>query len=204
MNLFYAFLHIIGIPILKALFRLEVKGRENIPDKGGVILASNHASYLDPIVVATASPRQLYFLAKEDLFKVKFLSWVVRRLNALPVLREKVQIATTRKSIEILKKGEILLLFPEGTRTATGEISEGKRGVGLIAKSTGVPVIPVLIEGSGEALPKDKRWISSHKVWVTFGRPLYPETIKVKGKKKEIYQTTSDRIMEEIRKLSDS
>jgi 1-acyl-sn-glycerol-3-phosphate acyltransferase len=200
MNIFYAFCHIIGGPLLKVLFRLEVKGRDNIPKRGGVVLASNHASFLDPPAVAIASPRQLHFLAKENLFKVKVLSWFVRKTNALPISRERMQMSIARKSLEILRKGGALLLFPEGTRSSTGKIAEGKRGVGLIATKANVPVVPVFIKGSGKALPINKRWITSHKVRVIFGKPLYPKELKGK----ESYQEFSDRVMEEIKKLSAS
>ncbi len=203
MNIFYAFVHSISIPLLKVLFRLEVKGRENIPKRGGVILAAHHESFLDPVVASISSPRQVYFLAREELFEIKFFSGFIRRLNAMPISRERMQVSIVKKSLEILRKGGVLLLFPEGTRSPVGTIAEGKRGVGLIASHANAPVIPVFIKGSGQALPRNRKWITSHKVWVTFGKPLYPEISRDKTKK-EYYQQFSDRVMEEIRKLANS
>ena len=202
MNLFYAFVHSIMRLVLKVLFRLEVKGRDNIPKRGGVILAAHHESFLDPVVVSIASPRQVYFLAREELFQLGFFSWIIRNLNALPISRERMQMGIARKSLEILRKGEVLLLFPEGTRSPADTIAEGKRGVGLIAYNANVPVIPVFVKGSGQALPRDRKWITSQKVWVVFGKPMYPEISEGKTKK-ETYQEFSDKVMEEMKKLQD-
>lgn len=200
MNIFYAFVHSMMRLVLKVLFRLEVKGRDNIPKRGGVILAANHTSFLDPVVASIASPRQVYFLAREELFQLGFFSWIIKNLNALPISRERMQISIARQSLGILRKGGALLLFPEGTRSPVDTIAEGKRGVGLIAAKTNVPVIPVFIKGSGHALPRNRKWITSHKVWVTFGKPLYFENLE-NTTNKETHQEFSDRIMEEIRKL---
>jgi 1-acyl-sn-glycerol-3-phosphate acyltransferase len=201
MNILYSFCHIIGRPLLKILFNLEVKGKENIPATGGVLLAANHASYLDPVVAGVASPRQLHFLAKEHLFEVRFLSWFARKTNVLPISRERIQVSITKKSLGILRKGGALLLFPEGTRSPSGTISEGKRGVGLIAYKANVPVVPVLIKGSDKALGRGAKWISVHKVSVTFSKPIYPEKSK-EGTKKILYQRLSDKVMEEIKKMA--
>ncbi|MDD5454906.1 MAG: lysophospholipid acyltransferase family protein [Candidatus Ratteibacteria bacterium] len=201
MNIFYAFAHMMLTPILKVLFRLEVKGKNNIPKKGGVIFAAHHESYLDPVVVGVASPRQINFLAREELFQFGFFSWIIKNLNAIPISREQLQISTAKKSLETLKKGQVLLLFPEGTRSEAGTIAEGKRGVGLIAEHANVPVIPVLVKGSGQALPQNRKWITPHKVTVIFGKPLYMENIEDKPHK-ETHQQFSDRVMEEMRKLA--
>ena len=201
MNILYAFAHIVLNPIFKILFRWEVKGKENIPQKGGVILAAHHESYLDPAIAGTASPRQIYFLAREELFQLGFFSWIIKRLNTIPISREQLQIGAFKKSLEILKKGKVLLLFPEGTRSPAGIISEGEKGVGLIASYANVPVIPVLIKGSGQALPKNRKWITSHKIFVVFGKPLYFANLDSESRK-DAYQEFSDRIMKEMRKLA--
>ncbi len=202
MNILYAVAHIVLRPIFKILFRWEVKGKENIPQKGGVILAAHHESYLDPAIAGTASPRQIYFLAREELFQLGFFSWIIKRLNTIPISREQLQIGAFKKSLEILKKGKVLLLFPEGTRSPAGTISEGERGVGLIAAKANVPVIPVLIKGSGQALPRDKKWITTHKISLAFGKPLYFKDSGNKDKK-DLYKEFSDRVMDEMKKLAD-
>jgi len=201
MNILYTAAHIALNPIFKILFRWEVKGKENIPQKGGVILAAHHESYLDPMLVGTASPRELYFLAREELFQLGFFSWLIKKVNAIPISREQLQISTLKKSLEILKSGKVLLLFPEGTRSPAGKISQGERGVGLIASHANVPVIPVFIKGSGHAFPKNSKKITTHKISVVFGRPLYFKQSGNKDKK-DLYQKFSDRVMEEMKKLA--
>ena len=201
-NLVYAFVRMLGFLLLKMLFALEVRGEENLPLKGGLILAANHSSYLDPPAVSVSLPRQLHFLAKEELFEIRSLSWLIRQLNVLPLSRGKVSSRTMRKSIDILEQGGALMLFPEGTRIATEEIGGGKRGVGFLSCRTKVPVVPVLIEGTHKALAKGARWISPAKVKVTFGRPMYPQELSLETRgKKEVYQIISDRVMNEIKQL---
>jgi len=202
-NLFYAFVHITTTLLLRILFHLEVKGRKNIPCKGGFILAANHSSYLDPPIVSASSPRQLYFLAKEGLFEIRGLSWLIRKLNVLPISRDKVSLDIMHKSIDILKRGDGLSVFPEGTRIAAEKIAQGKRGVGFLSYHAKVPVVPTLIEGSHIALPRGKRWISLAKVRVTFGEPIYPQELPLKDGEKEIYQTISDEVMDKIRQLKE-
>ena len=124
-------------------------------------------------------------------------------MNSIPISREQLQLSTTKKALEILRKGEVLLLFPEGTRSPAGVISKGERGVGLIASRANVPVIPVMIVGSGHALPKDRKFISCHRISVVFGKPLYFKDLENKSKK-DAYQEFSDRIMEEMKKLCPS
>ena len=196
-NLLYAFLHLIGKFILWALFRLEKIGIENIPREGGIIFAANHASFLDPILVGVASPRQMYFLAKTELFKGFFFPLFIKNLNALPMKRERVSTYTFRRLNELLGEGKAILLFPEGTRSRDGKIKKGKPGVALISYSTSSPVIPTLIEGNFEALPPGAKMLSPVKIKVKFGKPLYPQG---KGNR-ENYREFTRIIMEEIRKL---
>ncbi len=196
-NLFYAFLHMLGRFILWAFFRLEKSGRENIPLKGGVILASNHASFLDPILVASASPRQLYFLARESLFRGFFFPLLIKSLNAIPFPRSAPSPRTFRKVSELLKKGAAILLFPEGTRSRNGRIAEGRPGVAMLSFLTRTPVVPTLIQGSFQALPPGKKMISPVKIRVIFGEPIYPEGEATR----ENYRKFTHLIMERIRSL---
>ena len=189
------------MPILKVLFNMEVRGKENVPKSGGVILAANHLSFLDPPAIAIASPRRVYFLARKELFKGKMFGWLIRELNAMPISNKKLRVGVIKKSLEILKEGEALLLFPEGTRSPAGTISGGKRGVGLIAYKAKVPVVPVLIKGSDKALAIGAKWISLRKISIVFGKPIEPEEIRSKANK-DFYQELSDNVMAEIKKLS--
>ncbi len=198
-NFLYALLHMIGRFLLKMLFRLEVEGQKNIPPKGGIIFAANHSSFLDPIMVAEASYRQLFFLAKKDLFKGGVFPKFIGALNALPLEKNFLYPSTLKKIREILHKGGALLLFPEGTRSANGKIRKGKTGVGFLSLNTCTPVIPTLILGTEKALPPGKKMISPVKVKVKFGPPLYPPPSSARLKKD--YYLFTEKIMEEILKL---
>ncbi len=112
MNIFYAFAHSIIRPTLKILFRLEVKGRDNIPKRGGVILAAHHESFLDPVVAGTASPRQIYFLAREELFQLGFFSWIIKNLNTIPISREQIADEYCKKITGDFKERQSLITFP--------------------------------------------------------------------------------------------
>ncbi len=196
-NLLYAFLHSIGRFILWALFRLENIGAENIPRKGRVILAANHASFLDPVLIGTACSRQMFFLAKAELFEGFFFPLFLRKINAIPMDRDNASALTFRKLREVLKEEKVVLLFPEGTRSKDGKLQEGKPGVAFISYLTSSPVIPTFIENSFKALPPGAKMLSPVKITVKFGKPLYPQG---KGNK-ENYKKFTFLIMEEIRKL---
>lgn len=166
----YKFLRPIAIFLFKLFFRIEVRGRENIPLKEGFILASNHLSNLDPIVLGVASPRRLYFLAKEELFRVPFLSFLISRLGALPLRRAKTDIWALREGIKKLNEQQALVIFPEGSR-----IDEKKRvypGIGFLAKKTGVKVIPSKIYNTDKVLPPGRFFPYFRKIKVVFGKPL--------------------------------
>ncbi len=199
-NLFYSFMHLMSRFILWALFRLERIGVENIPRRGGIVFAANHASFLDPILMASASPRQMYFLAKDELFKGFFFPLLLRSLNAMPIKREGVSPLIFRRVNKLIGEGNALLLFPEGTRSKSGKIGKGKTGVSLISYASSSPVIPVFIEGSFNALPPGAKMITPVKIKVKFGKPLYPE----REKKRENYKKFTELIMQKIKELNSS
>ncbi|NOZ63656.1 MAG: 1-acyl-sn-glycerol-3-phosphate acyltransferase [Caldiserica bacterium] len=196
-NFLYAFLHMIGRFLFWALFRLETVGAENIPAKGRVILAANHASFLDPILVGTACSRQMFFLAKAELFEGPLFPKFLRKINAIPMNREKASALTFRELRKVLQEEKALLLFPEGTRSKNGKLQEGKPGVAFISYLTSSPVIPTFIENSFKALPPGGKMLLPVKIRIKFGKPLYPQ-----GKSSKVnYQQFTSLIMEEIKKL---
>jgi 1-acyl-sn-glycerol-3-phosphate acyltransferase len=151
---------------------LEVKGRENIPAKGGVIIAANHISYLDPPVIGAVLPRKATFMARKGLFEIPVLKWIVKR-TAIPVDRERPRPSTIKEAVRRLNNGELLVVFPEGRRSETGELLEAKRGIGMIATLSKVPVVPTLITGADKALPVDAKWLKRAKISIIFGKPVY-------------------------------
>ncbi len=191
----------LAIILFKLLFRLQAFGRENIPLKGAFILASNHASYLDPPALGAACPRVLYYLAKEELFRVPFLGWLIANLNSLPIKKRPGDFKTLRYAIRKLKEGKALTVFPEGRRTPDGELDVPLRGIGFLAAKANVAIVPAFIQGSNEALPIHSKFIRPRKIKVYFGRSLRPEEIANQADKEKFYQAIAARTMEEIRRL---
>jgi 1-acyl-sn-glycerol-3-phosphate acyltransferase len=158
------------VPFFRIYFRLDRVGCDNIPLSGGAIIASNHRSFLDPFVIGACAKRPLYFVAKTELFKRPWQAWILNALGAFPVDRGNGDEATIATALAILQRGDIVLIFPEGTRIRPGTLGTPKRGVGRLALEAGVPVIPVAITGT-EAVRRGWR-IRPHKVRVRAGRPL--------------------------------
>jgi 1-acyl-sn-glycerol-3-phosphate acyltransferase len=171
----YATLHHLALPTLSALFRLRCHGRANLPRSGGALVAANHQSYLDPVCFGGALPRPIDYFARRSLFKGP-LGALIRALNALPVERGGRDLGAIRVAIERLRAGRVLLLFPEGTRTATGEVGAFEPGVAAIARRAGVPVVPAAVAGAFEAWPRGARLFrAGTPCAVALGRPIPPD-----------------------------
>nr|WP_251030154.1 lysophospholipid acyltransferase family protein [Bacillus sp. ISL-35] len=185
----YSFARSLVNAVLKPVYRIEIIGRENIPADGGVLLCSNHINNLDPPVVGITAPRPVHFMAKEELFSVPVLGKIVPHLNAFPVKRGMSDREALRKGLGILKDGKVLGLFPEGTRSKTGEMGKGLAGAGFFALRSDAWVVPCAIIGPYKAFKKLK---------VVYGKPIDMESIK---EKKLNAEQTTDLIMGEIQKL---
>ena len=159
---FYRFCRVVVWRWIRFKFPITVTGLENIPSTGGVILASNHASYLDPPVIAAAiKHRFMRFMARDTLFHHPVSNWLFPKIGVVPLSREKGDVAAIKNAIHMLKSGECVGLFPEGTRTLDGNIHEAKGGIGFLIAKASVPVIPVYIGGTFEAFPKGAKKIKS-------------------------------------------
>jgi len=200
-NLLYSIMRALIVVISKIWFRLEIIGAENLPKKGGVLLVPNHASNVDPTTIACLLPRQVHFLAKEELF-TGFLGWFLPKVNAHPLKRSGIDRAAIRLCRDILKQGHVLMIFPEGQRTKTGELLPPKPGAALIAAQARVPLVPAYIEGSLQAMPTGASMIKPHKIRVYIGQPFTLEDIDVVTMpKKDFYEMAGQVIMEKIRAL---
>ncbi len=179
-------------------FRWKVYGREKVPKTGGVIIAANHASFLDPPLVGTALSRPAYFLAREDLFRPRWFGWLLRKINTVPLSRERASTAAFRSALEILNAGKQLVIFPEGTRSKTGRLGPSRPGMGLIWAKSGAPVVPAYISGSRRAFPPGSRWIRPRRITLTFGEPLRFEEVPSPSGGKIDYRELSRVVMARV------
>lgn len=186
----YLLAKVIAFFVFHLFFLIEIKGKENMPKKGGFIIASNHLSYLDPPLIGFACPRKLYYFAKISLFKIKVFSNLIKILGAIPIEREGSPLSL-RKGLDILKNGEGIVIFPEGTRSKNGQIKEAKHGIGFLVAKSKVPIIPVKLIGSDKALPPNKKFIRLKKIKVIIGKPLYIEN--------KNYEEISEIVMDVIK-----
>jgi 1-acyl-sn-glycerol-3-phosphate acyltransferase len=152
-------------------FRMSRIGVGHVPRQGAAIIAANHRSFFDPFVIGTMARRPVYYVAKRELFEIHpLVSWLLSSLGAFPVDRGRADLDMIETAKELLARGELVLIFPEGTRTRPGPLGAPKRGVGRLALETGAPVIPIAVIGT-EAIRRGWR-IRPHKVRARAGRPL--------------------------------
>lgn len=176
----------------KIVYRSKIIGEENIPTSGGAIIASNHVSLFDPPVVGTAFTRPVHFMAKEELFAIPLLGEIFRKLKAFPVRRATADRTAIRHAINLLENGELLGLFPEGTRSLTGKLGKPETGLAMIALKSGVPIVPTAVIGTNKVCKNGQLF---PRFIVKFGNPI---TV-TKGKAdKETMEDLSNQVMKEI------
>jgi len=174
----------------------RVQGLENVPSQGPFIVASNHLSFWDPVIVGCALPRPIIYMGKAELFDMPILGRIIKGLHAFPVRRGQSDISAIKKALTVLKNGDILGIFPEGTRSQTGEILEAMTGVVLIMEKSKAPVLPAKIYGS-RGLLKQKRGTMG----VIIGKPIYIDKLAVPPDIKDRRFWIANRIMQEISEL---
>ncbi|MBI2447454.1 MAG: 1-acyl-sn-glycerol-3-phosphate acyltransferase [Candidatus Omnitrophica bacterium] len=200
----YFILRLFAILLFKILFRIKVKGKENIPESGHFLVASNHISFLDPVAIGAASPRPLNFMARDDLFSNRIFGWLLRNVNVFPVKREnREDISAIREALKRLRKGKGLVIFPEGRRGDSDKLGEGRVGAALLAYKSGALIIPAFIKGSDKALPRDAKFIRLEPISVTFGKSINIGELGLKGDKKQAYREITERVMDAISRLKD-
>ena len=207
MNLSYRLGWIFSRALFAVYFRWRVFGAENVPLNGGVILASNHASFLDPPLVGSGLKRDINYLARESLFRFPGVGALLRSWNAVPVDRDGGGAAGLRAILDRLLAGGGIILFPEGTRTRDGRLQPARSGIGLIVVKSTTPVVPVRTFGTFEAWGRNHKFPRPKKVAVKYGVPRQFEKLRAEAKNcskarlKEIYQEIADEIMAAIAKL---
>ncbi|HWP43245.1 MAG TPA: lysophospholipid acyltransferase family protein [Blastocatellia bacterium] len=168
-----SFLKLIGRPIFRILFSIEYRGLENVPESGPVILAGNHPSYLDPVLVGLPIKRVIKFMAWDALFRVPVLGWIIRALGAFPVdIRKGRGEAAFREAVRVLESGYALGIFPEGQRSERGPMGELRTGVARLAIETGAPIVPITIGGASRAWPKWRLLPRPAKIIVRYHSPI--------------------------------
>lgn len=157
--------------IIKSKYKIEYIGTENLPAGGGYIIASNHIMALDPVIIAVGTDTPLHFMAKSELFQNKLLGWFFTQINAFPVDRSRFDEDAINYAVDIVNKGSVLGIFPEGTRSPDFTPKKGKGGVCYIAKMCKCDVVPVSIYTSDKAK-------SGTRLTVRFGKPIKHEELK--------------------------
>lgn len=175
--------------IFKPWYRIQVIGAENFPKDGGVLLCTNHIHNFDPLVVGITAPRPVHFMAKEEIFNVPVLGNVVRKCNAFPVKRGMGDREALRSGLKVLKDGHVFGLFPEGTRSKTGDLGKGLSGAGFFALRTEAAVVPSAIIGPYKSLGKLK---------IVYGKPIAMKELR---ETKASADQVTEFIMNEIHKL---
>ncbi|HHV93226.1 MAG TPA: 1-acyl-sn-glycerol-3-phosphate acyltransferase [Firmicutes bacterium] len=184
----------------KLYFRWEVYGKENLPSAGGVLLAANHVSYLDPPLMGCAVDRPVYFMAKKELFDIPVLGWIIRRLGAFPVERGAADRKAIRKALEMLQSGRVVGIFPEGTRGDGRTLLKAQPGTVLLAVKAGVPIVPMAITGVERVLPPGRWFPRPVKIRIFIGEPIYIPADET-GTSREVLEEYSRLLMERIDQL---
>lgn len=193
--------------VFATYFRWRVYHRERVPSQGPVILASNHASFLDPPLIGSSLNRDINYLARQSLFRYPVLGWILRTVNAVPVDRDGGGAAGLRAIMDRLHRGGAIILFPEGTRTRDGQLQKARSGIGLTVIKSDAPVVPVRVFGTFEAWGRGRGFPRPHRVTVKFGRSMDFAQFRAEAKTcskprlKEIYQQVADEIMTTIAAL---
>ena len=186
---FYDFAKSVVYGIFKPWYRIEAIGLEHFPKEGGVLLCANHIHNFDPLVVGIMAPRPVHYMAKEEIFSVPVLGNIVRKCNAFPVKRGFSDREALRTGLKLLKDGHVFGLFPEGTRSKTGEIGKGLSGAGFFALRTTALVVPCAIIGP---------YKSFRKLKIVYGQPIDMDEIR---KEKASAEQVTELIMSKIDKL---
>lgn len=173
----YGAFHVLARLFGTALFRVRVLGRENVPASGGGLVCANHQSYFDPVLIGLAVDRRLNYLARDTLFRNPLFKWLIEFLDAIPIDREGGGLAGLKETLRRLKQDELVLIFPEGTRTRNGDLQPLKPGFCAVARRSKRPLIPVGFDGAYQAWPRSSPLPRLSTLAVVIGEPISPELV---------------------------
>lgn len=197
----YAGLWLLVNAVGRLCFRFRVEGQDLVPKRGGVLVAANHASYLDIPFLGGGLRRRAAFLGRQDLFPTPGIHRLCRWLGWIPIRQNRLDREGFARAINLIKAGQVVVIYPEGSRTLDGKLRPGKPGVGVIVAETGCPVVPAYISGTFEALPAGARRIRFRPIRVVFGPSIdfSAEAQRLSGK--EFYRHVSRTVMARIAEL---
>jgi 1-acyl-sn-glycerol-3-phosphate acyltransferase len=191
-------------PALRMVWRPKVRGLDNIPREGGVILAANHLSVVDSIVVPVVCPRPVYYLAKAEYFQHRLLGPLLTGLNNIPVNRSggREALLAIDAAVPVLKAGKVLGIHPEGTRSPDGRLYRGRPGTVKLALDTGATIVPVGLIGTDKIQPIGARLPKPHRCEVVFGEPIDLSAYETEPANAKLLREVTLKMMREIAKLT--
>lgn len=201
-SILFHFSHVWFYPLTVVLLRFKVKGLDNIPLRGPVILASNHISLFDPPLLANGQLRVVHYMAKVELFKNPLFRLLISAFGAFPVRRGVGDISAIKTVLRKVNENKVVLIFPEGTRSKDGTIGEGQVGAGMLALRSGATIIPTYIRNSDKILMSGKSF-ELPQIEVRYGNPVDMKKYESREQTKELYQEVVDDIIDKIKGLRD-
>ena len=202
-NIAYGMLWVLARVVGQIWFRYRVQGE--VPRTGGILIAANHASYLDIPLLGCGMKRRAWYLGRSDLFPIPVLSSILRSLGWIPVRLGRLDREAFSKAISLIRSGKVVVIFPEGGRSRDGRLGKPKAGIGVIVAQTGCPVVPAYLKGTFDVLPTGASWPRRRQVVVRFGDPIQFETgeRKEKAAQKRFYEQVSQTVIEQIAALGE-
>jgi len=197
----YWIAYVLVYTLARLCLRMRVIGGEYVPQQGGAIIAANHMSYLDIPLLGCSLKRRADFIGKAELFRNPIVSFFFRRLGGFPIKRQGADRSAIAEAVRRLKAGRVVVFYPEGRRSEDGQLQQPKPGIGMVAAKAQVPIIPALIEGTEQVLPKRSRRLKFHPVVIRFGPPLDPSKFSDSDNDKLAYTRISQAVIEGIQKL---
>jgi 1-acyl-sn-glycerol-3-phosphate acyltransferase len=181
----------------RLFFRHRTLHRDLLPEAGGALIVANHVSYLDPSAVGASFRQPIYYLARKSLFK-GFLGWLLPKIQVLPIDRGKGDLGSMKRILSLLKAGNRVLIFPEGTRSPDGTLQPAEAGIGFIIAKCEVPVVPVRIFGAYECFPRKAKWPRPGRITIVPGPPVDFSTLPPELTGRERYQACADQVMKAL------
>ena len=196
----YWIAHTLSRIVGRIFFRHRTLHREHIPESGGALIVANHVSYLDPSMVGASFRRPIYYLARKSLFK-GFLAWLLPRIQVLPLDRGKGDLASLKRILRLLKEGNRVLIFPEGTRSPDGALQCAEAGVGFIISKCEVPVVPIRIFGAFDCFPRTARFPRPGRITIVSGPPVDFTQIPPELTGRDRHQAYADQVMKALAEI---